>query len=104
MKFFNWYTYLTGSTKVINASRGPVPRSEPLSERSKPSSEIFLFNERILRTPGKTEESKLIRDISHFEGQDGRVNEHLNNRRSHYSDEEEGCPVGDSGNVELLEC
>lgn len=36
-------THVTGSIKVINASKGPVLRSDPLSPMSKPSSEILLL-------------------------------------------------------------
>ena len=37
-------TYVTGSVKVISASRGPVPVKAPFSDRSNPSSEMFLVD------------------------------------------------------------
>lgn len=36
-------THVTGSTKVIRASRGPISVRDPRSERSKPSLDILLY-------------------------------------------------------------
>ena len=42
-------TYVTGSTKEISASNGPVPMSEPFNDKSNPSSEMFLCQYQFLQ-------------------------------------------------------